>query len=110
MVLVEYDGDDHYRDSMKIRADRERDRVAKDSGMRVIRVPYWVQLDSVTVQHYFRCPAEIEQTFPHRFMTTKLFPASFCELGIERFTRDLSALPAQVRIAVIKSLAERVKE
>ena len=36
MVLVEYDGDGHYRDSVKICADRERDQIAKDNGMRVI--------------------------------------------------------------------------
>jgi hypothetical protein len=50
------------------------------------------------------------QTFPHGFITTKLFPASFCELGIERFKSDLYALPAQVRGTVIKSLRERVAE
>ena len=110
MVLVEYDGDDHYRDSMKIRADRERDQIAKAGGMRVARMPYWVQLDSVTVEHYFGFPAEIEQTFPHGFITTKLFPASFCELGIERFRHDLASLPEQVRVAVIKSLRDRAEE
>jgi hypothetical protein len=36
MVLVEYDGDGQYRDSVKICADRERDQIAKDDGMRVI--------------------------------------------------------------------------
>jgi hypothetical protein len=34
----------------------------------------------------------------------------FCELGIERFKRDLDSLPSQVRIAVIESLQERIKE
>jgi len=42
LVLVEYDGDDHYRDSLKIKADREKDRIAQEKGMRVVRVPYWV--------------------------------------------------------------------
>jgi hypothetical protein len=49
LVLVEYDGDDHYRDSLKIKADRERDRLAQQNQMRVVRVPYWIQLDSTTV-------------------------------------------------------------
>jgi hypothetical protein len=104
LVLVEYDGDDHYRDSLKIKTDRERDTLAQQNQMRVVRVPYWIQLDSTTVQYYFGISAAIIQTFPHGFITTKLFPASFCELGIERFRSDLHALPVQVRGAVIKSL------
>jgi hypothetical protein len=110
LVLAEYDGDDHYRDSLKIKSDRERDRLAQESGIRVVRVPYWVQLDSVTVQYYFGISAEIRQNFPHGFITTKLFPASFCELGVERFKHDLQALPPQVRSAVIRSLRERVEQ
>ena len=60
--------------------------------MRVVRVPYWVQLDRTTLGHYFGLSAEIEQRFPHGFITTKLFPASYCELGVERFRRELEAL------------------
>ena len=110
LVLVEYDGDEHYRDSMKIKADREKDRLVQENRMQVIRIPYWVQLDNVTLQHYFGLSAEIQQNFPHGFITTKLFPASFCELGVERFINDLDALPSQVRGAVIESLRKRVKE
>lgn len=110
LVLVEFDGDAHYRDSLKIKVDREKDRIAEENRMRVVRVPYWVQLDDVTVQHYFLMSAEIRQTFPHGFISTKLFPASFCELGIERFKHDLQALPSPVRDDVIRSLRERSEE
>jgi hypothetical protein len=54
--------------------------------------------------------AVVEQTFPHGFITTKLFPASFCELGIERFQAELFTLPLIVRAAVVSSLRERVAE
>jgi hypothetical protein len=106
-LLVEYDGDDHYRDSLKIKADRQKDALAVANGMRLVRVPYWVQLDNVTVRHWFGLEADIEQSFPHGFITTKLFPASFCELGIARFQRELALLPAAVREAVIASLRDR---
>jgi hypothetical protein len=109
-VLVEYDGDDHYRNSLKIRADREKDRLARSVGMPVVRVPYWVQIDAVTLPHYFGLAAEIRQDFPHGFITTKLFPASFCELGLERFGVDLAGLPPSVRGAVIQSLQDRTAE
>ena len=108
-VLVEYDGDDHYRDSLKIKADRAKDRWAQDSGMRVLRVPYWVQLDRTTLEHYFGLSAEIEQSFPHGFITTKLFTATFCELGVERFRCELEGLPPAVKVAIIQSLRDRIR-
>jgi hypothetical protein len=109
-VLVEWDGPEHYRDSLKIRADRQKDGLAAANGMRLVRVPYWVQLDRVMARHWFDLEADIEQTFRHGFITTKLLPASFCELGVARFKRDLEALPAVVREAVIVSLRDWVAE
>jgi hypothetical protein len=110
IALVEYDGDDHYRDSMKIKADRQKDAIALKNGMRLIRVPYWVQLDSLMAKFRFGLETSIDQTFPHGFITTKLFPGSFCELGVIRFRRELDTLPSSVREAVISSLRDRVAE
>jgi hypothetical protein len=110
IIVVEYDGDEHYRHSIKIKIDRGKDEAARALGYQVVRFPYWVQLDSTALRHYFGLEAEIEQSFPHGFITTKLFPASFCELGIERFRAELFALPAVVRDGVIASLRDRVEE
>lgn len=110
-VFVEFDGDEHYRDTLKIKADREKDQFAQDNQLRVVRIPYWVQLDNVTVQHYFGFSAEIQQDFRHGFIArTAKLPASFCELGVERFKRELDALPSQVSDAVIESLREQIKK
>jgi len=109
-VVVEFDGDEHYRNTIKIKADREKDAVAASEGLRVVRIPYWVQLDSVTFRHFFGFDAEIEQNFPHGFITTKIFPASFCELGALRFTRELADLPPVVREGVRGSLRDRAVE
>jgi len=109
-VLIEYDGDEHYRNSLKIKSDREKDILASQNGMRLIRIPYWVQLDTRMAMHWFGLKVQIEQSFPHGFITTKLFPASFCELGIARFIRELDSIPAEVRHDVVASLRERVGE
>jgi len=109
-VLVEYDGDEHYRDTIKIKADRQKDALAAAHGMRLVRVPYWVQLDTIMARHWFGLEAEIEQSFPHGFITTKLFPAAFCEIGVERFRQELQSLPDSVRNAVIASLRDRIAE
>jgi len=109
-VAVEFDGDKHYRDTLQIRKDREKDEWANLGGYRVVRVPYWVQLTSETLEYYFGLEAEIIQNFPHGFITTKVFPASFCELGIARFERELNSLPNAVRRSVISSLRDRANE
>ena len=110
ITVVEYDRDENYRHSVRIKGDRAKDEVARAQGRRVVRFPYWIQLDSLTLGHYFGLEAVVEQTFPHGFITTKLFPASFCELGIERFQAELFTLPLIVRAAVVSSLRERVAE
>lgn len=109
-VVVEFDGDEHYRHTMKIKVDREKDAAALAEGLRVVRVPYWVQLDRPTFRHLFGFDADIETDFPHGFITTKVFPASFCELGVDRFKRELSAMPPGTQAAVVASLRDRARE
>ena len=109
-LLVEFDGDEHYRHTLKIKADIEKDEAASVSGYKVVRFPYWVQLTTETLCHYFGLDAQVVQDFPHGFIVTKIFPASFCELGVERFRGELERLPGGVRAAVVKSLWDRAKE
>jgi hypothetical protein len=66
-TMVEYDVDEHYRHSIKIKGDRTKDQLARATGFRVIRFPYWIQLDSLALQHFFGMTAKIEQSFPHGF-------------------------------------------
>lgn len=110
IVVVEYDGDEHYRNSIRIKVDREKDAVASTAGHKTVRIPYWVQLDNETLLFYLNLQANVEQEFPHGFISTKLFPASFCELGIERFERELGELPERVREDVLDSLRDRAEE
>jgi len=109
-TVVEFDGDEHYRNALKIKVDREKDAIAAELGYSVVRVPYWVQLTTETLRHYFGLEGVIEQSFPHGFIATKIFPASYCELGVERFRRELEALPVVMRDAVIQSLEARAAE
>lgn len=90
-VVVEFDGDEHYRNTLKIKADNEKDAVAKEQGFKVVRVPYWVQLDTIMLQHWFGIDGVVEQDFA-------------------RFERELASLPKVVREAVVKSLRERAEE
>lgn len=109
-TVVEFDGDVHYCNSLKIKIDGEKDAVAAQLGYAVVRFPYWVQLTTETLQHFFGLSRHIDQDFPHGFITTKVFPASFSELGLTRFVKELNALPSATRESVVQSLRDRVKE
>ena len=108
--VVEFDGDAHYRNSLKIKTDREKDAIAKQLGYKTVRIPYWVQLTDETFLYYFGFQASIIQNFSHGFITTKFFPASYCEMGIERFSIELNNLPLNVKNDVIFSLKYRANE
>lgn len=109
-TVIEFDGDEHYRNSLKIKIDGEKDAVAAQLGYVVVRFPYWVQLTTETLQHFFGLSHHIAQDFPHGFITTRVFPASFSELGVERFAKELKALPSATQESVVQSLRDRVKE
>jgi hypothetical protein len=114
-VAVEFDGDEHYRNTLKIKNDREKDEMARCGGYRVVRIPYWVQLTSETLKHYFHLEAEIIQDFPHGFISTKVFPASFCELasiglGLKSRAFRLQCAPlSSTRFVIVrKNMASRM--
>ncbi len=110
IVAVEYDGDEYYRNALKIKVDREKDDLARSNGVQVVRIPYWIQLTTVTLKHYFGIDRGLAQDFPHGFITTKIFPASYCELGVARFLEELGSLPSEVHAAVAQSLSDRADE
>lgn len=80
ITVVEYDGDEHYRHSIKIKGDWTKDEIARAQGCRVVRFPYWIQLDNLTLKHYFGLQAQVDQSFPHGFITSKLSRPHFVNL------------------------------
>ena len=93
-----------------IKTDNEEEEIAKELGYKVIRIPYWIQLDSITVKHYFGVESDIKTECRHGFENTNVFPASFCEKGIERFSQELKLLPGEIKYEIIMSLREKIKE
>lgn len=64
-------------------------------GYRIIRIPYFVQLTSDVVAHYFgMSDVDMQVNFPHGFIVDKgeKLPAEFCSLGIARFINELHEL------------------
>lgn len=112
-VLVEFDGDSHYRDANVIFRDLQKEELAAKNGFRIIRIPYFVQLKGEGFQHLFGWlnPLwEPSTDFPHGFITTKILPASFCAKGIQRFERELQTLPSCVAEQIVESLQVKINK
>jgi hypothetical protein len=106
-VVVEYDGDEHYRNTLKIKIDREKDEVAKAEGLHVVRMPYWVQLDRTTLRHFFGLEPPREAR-PARAQNVRA-RASRTPPGRSWSSRTRAGSPARRRHrdAVVRSLADR---
>jgi len=109
-TVVEFDGDSHYRDSLVIKRDRIKDATATVLGYKTVRIPYWIQLTSETLKYYFNLDADVDQNFQHGFITTKYFPSSFCDLGLDRFINEICILPDSVRNKVLDSLDMQIQK
>jgi very-short-patch-repair endonuclease len=108
-LVVEFDGDQHYRSSRVILGDVERDAFFTSNGFRVIRIPYFVQLSRAVITHLFGDIARSRNDFldfPHGFIApTVVMPADFCELGTTRFEDDLTRF-GYIAGAILQSLRE----
>lgn len=89
-LVVEFDGYQHYTQSKVILSDSSKTKLLTDAGYKVVRWPYFVQLDSRSVYEYFGLDLDIEQKYPHGFIDSKcVLPADFCIAGHHRFLNDL---------------------
>lgn len=108
-LVVEFDGDQHYQRAAHVIQDAERDAVIAEAGYRVIRIPYFIQLTQETIRLLFGdliADQSPFKDFPHGFIAdTVVYPADFCELGIDRFLSDLDKFSC-VKHEILDSLEQ----
>lgn len=89
-LIVEFDGFRHFNTSKQILADKRKDIIANQMGYNLIRIPYFIQLDSEVIEYYFKEVLNdytVFNNYPHGFMDSKaMLPADYCELGQIEFT------------------------
>lgn len=109
-LIVEFDGYGHYTNPQVIINDIKKDNLCKELGYAVIRIPYFVQLSPNTIKHLFNIDYKYTQTYKHGFIDKKaVLPASYCELGIEKFKKDLYKFD-YIKDDIIQSLKEIKKD
>jgi len=109
-LIVEFDGDQHYRTVQKIKREEKKSDTYRQMGYKVIRIPYFIQLSTQTIKNLFDKEIDYEQTFPHGFVSDKvIMPADFCEMGIRKFLTDLIQFD-YIKGDIVESLKSKVKE
>jgi hypothetical protein len=110
MLILESDGDSHYRSARRIKADIKKDTDYTNLGYRVYRIPFFVQMTSQVLEDIFHREINYEQDYPNGFIASNvILPADFCELGIKKFKSDLERFSFH-KLEIIDSLNKKVEE
>lgn len=108
-IAVEFDGYLHYTKSKTILDDYAKDTAYSKEGYEIIRIPYFVQLDSKVMSSLFS--NYVSESFnyieyPHGFIDEKaVLPADFCSLGVRRFKNDLMKF-SYIKKEIMNSLSK----
>lgn len=108
MLIVEFDGDQHYKSVKKIKNEEFKNTTYKAMGYSVIRIPYFVQASSLTIKLLFGMDFTYEQIYKHGFVDDKVvLPCDFCEMGITKFKEDLRRFNI-ISTEIITSLRDKI--
>lgn len=109
MLIVEFDGDLHYKESGKIKSEAEKNSIYSSMGYKVVRIPYFIQLTNEIVKLLFNKDCNISYKYPHGFISDKAtLPADFCEMGINKFISDLNKFKI-VKQDILNSLVDKIE-
>lgn len=110
-IAIEFNGYQHYTNPKVILNDERKQKIAENYNIRLVSIPYWVQLNNETFKYYFKQkPAtNIVQNYPHGFIDKKaLLPAAFCSLGVCRFVEEHLKLPRKIKQEVYNSMYDKI--
>ena len=111
-LIVEFDGYRHYTVSKQVKADQQRNELYYSLGYKVVRIPMFVQLTTPIIKLLFDVDVQVEQVYPHGFISdagTLILPADFCYIGIQRFLEDLITFKI-IRQDIIDSLLVKIRK
>ena len=92
-ILVEFDGSQHYSEINRLRRDEGYQQIAEALGFEVIRIPYFIQLDTKLIEYYFHVELKntiVEHSFLQGFRVNgrELIP-EFKDTKAEKFRNTL---------------------
>jgi very-short-patch-repair endonuclease len=58
-MCIEFDGPDHYTKANVIQSDIKKNQIIEYNGYDIIRIPYFVQLNSVGIKYFFNLDIDL---------------------------------------------------
>lgn len=100
-MIIEFDGLPHFQSASVVLKDIERNQYFDSIGYTTIRIPYFIQLSSENINHYFSINTNkifCEQNYsffdsPNNDFGFDISPQMFCCMGMNRFINLLRSLP-----------------
>lgn len=108
-LVVELDTLKLYQSPYLIQKSRDQEAYLVSLGYRVIRIPYWVQLSTDAIFHYFGVSDLLGCDYPSGFYVSRdpcfeRTPANYSTAGLKLMVSQLRTLPYSVRRQVLRSM------
>jgi len=119
-LVVEYDGPDHYTNIWKIKRDVTKDKYFSKDDFKIVRIPYWLQIQSSVSDYLFSCQlsketeneiakqiykvSDVSEIMYSGLYQSQNTPANFIEKGRERFKNEFNSAPKIVQESVRTTL------
>lgn len=109
-LIVEFDGVHHYTNPKNILKDEEHNKVYRDAGYRIVRIPYFIQLTQKAVKTMFNVEVEplFDESIPSMGVKGGNTPAYLCPAGLKRMAKDFIPFPEQYEVNV-KALKQQAQ-
>jgi len=100
-LVIEFNGYRHYSESKNIERDNLLIKLCVDEHIKILFIPYFVQLDSLIIRYYFEhyqlYNYEDFNSYSHGFIDSKAMrPYDFCFQGLVRYFSELELLPNSI--------------
>ena len=116
-LIVEFDGVDHYQNTLVVMKDAERDNWFESLGYTTVRIPYWIQLSNTMISHLFGVHmnepmCQLDESFCdtiNKDNGLSISVGNMCEAGRYRFIREVTSYPMTEQKKVFQDLSNCVK-
>lgn len=103
MLIVEFDGVQHYQKPDRIKNDDKNHKVYETNGYKVVRIPYFIQLTNEAVEQLFGVKVNeplFDGSIPSMGPKGNNSPAYCCPLGLIRMAEEIQWFPEQMHVNI----------
>lgn len=111
-LIFEFDGSTHFTNPKRIIMDEKNDKFYESLDYKIIRIPYFVQMDAAFWTNVMGMDVGRIYNYPNGFIDEKAqLPAEYCSLGLHKFYNMLkvNGIYNYCSKEIFESLGEKVK-